>query len=96
MELSHDTVRGIADLARLELTDEEIAQYAGQLSHILDYFQHLEEVDTSHIEPTATVLPVTNVLRADEASAALDPEQVIVNAADSMDDQFRVSAVLDE
>ncbi len=96
MEFSHDTVRSIADLARLELTDEEIAQYAGQLSHILDYFQHLEEVDTSHIKPTAMVLPVTNVLRVDEANPALAPEQVVANAADSMDDQFRVSAVLDE
>lgn len=96
MELSHDTVRSIADLARLELTDDEVNLYAGQLSAILQYFEHLQAVDTSHIEPTASVLPLRNVLRDDVAGPALPPEAVIANAPDSEDNQFRVSAVLEE
>lgn len=96
VELSHDTVRAIAELAKLELTDAEIALYAGQLSHILDHFHHLAAVDTSHIEPTASVLPLSNVLREDRAGAPLSPDDVIANAPDSADYQFRVSAVLDE
>ena len=96
MELSHDTVRSIADLARLQLSDEEVALYAGQLSAILQYFEHLQAVDTSHIEPTDSVLPLRTVLREDQASAPLPPETAITNAPDAEDNQFRVSAVLDE
>lgn len=96
LSLSHDTVRAIAELARLELTDDEIALYADQLSHILDYFEHLQGVDTSHIEPTASVLPITNVLRPDVVGKPLSPQEVTANASDADENQFRVSAVLDE
>jgi aspartyl-tRNA(Asn)/glutamyl-tRNA(Gln) amidotransferase subunit C len=96
MELSHDTVRAIAELAKLELSDDEIALYAGQLSNILNSFQKLQTLDTSHIPPTASVLPLTNVLRSDEPYPALAPQQVIANAPDAEDNQFRVSAVLAE
>lgn len=94
MELSHDEVRRIAELAKLDLTDAEIALYAGQLSHILQYFERLQEVDTSQIAPTASVLPLKNVLRPDTATLPLAREEVIRNAPDSTDFQFRVSAVL--
>lgn len=96
MELSHETVRGIAELAKLALTDDEIARYAGQLSNILGYFERLQAVDTSHIAPTASVLPLHNVLRPDVTTAPLTPKDVIANAPDFFADQFRVSAVLDE
>ncbi|MBE0689677.1 MAG: Asp-tRNA(Asn)/Glu-tRNA(Gln) amidotransferase subunit GatC [Anaerolineae bacterium] len=96
MELSHQEVRRIAELAKLELTDEEVALYAGQLSNILEYFRKLQELDTSHIPPTASVLPLKNVMRADEPGTPLTPQQVIANAQDKLGDQFRVSAVLDE
>jgi aspartyl-tRNA(Asn)/glutamyl-tRNA(Gln) amidotransferase subunit C len=96
MELSYDSVRVIAELAKLELTEEEVALYTGQLSNILQYFERLQEVDTSHIEATASVLPLKNVLRPDIASEPLPPEKVIANAADAQDNQFRVSAVLEE
>jgi aspartyl-tRNA(Asn)/glutamyl-tRNA(Gln) amidotransferase subunit C len=94
MALSHEEVRNIAELAKLELTDEEVALYAGQLSDILGYFQRLQELDTSHIEPTASVLPLKNVMRPDDVGEALPPEQVVANAPDAVDYQFRVSAVL--
>lgn len=96
MELSHQEVRRIAELAKLELTDEEVTLYAGQLSHILDYFTRLQELDTSHIPPTASVLPLHNVMRPDVPGAPLTPEQVVANAQEKLGDQFRVSAVLDE
>lgn len=95
MELSYDEVRRMAELAKLELTEPEIALYAGQLSHILQYFERLQEVDTAHVAPTASVLPLKNVLRPDKAGAPLMPEEVVRNAPDASDFQFRVSAVLD-
>lgn len=94
MALSHDEVRRIAELAKLDLTDAEVTLYAGQLSHILDYFERLQQIDTSQIPPTASVLPLRNVLRADVAAPALPVQQVIANAPDAEDNQFRVSAVL--
>jgi aspartyl-tRNA(Asn)/glutamyl-tRNA(Gln) amidotransferase subunit C len=94
MELSHEAVRAIAELAKLELTDDEVELYAGQLSHILQYFEKLSAVDTSHIALTASVLPLKNVLRPDVAQEPLSPEKVIANAPEAQDNQFRVSAVL--
>jgi aspartyl-tRNA(Asn)/glutamyl-tRNA(Gln) amidotransferase subunit C len=96
MNISQDTARSIAELAKLELTDREIALYAGQLSAILQYFEHLQQVDTSQIEPTASVLHIRSVLRDDIPGSPLPTSEVIANAPDAVDDQFRVSAVLEE
>lgn len=92
--LSTEEVRAIAELAKLELTDEEIELYSGQLSAILGYFEKLQQLDTSHIAPTASVLPLKNVLRADEPQPPLPPDAVVANAPDAEGHQFRVSAVL--
>jgi aspartyl-tRNA(Asn)/glutamyl-tRNA(Gln) amidotransferase subunit C len=96
MSLSHEQVQQIAALARLSLTEEEVALYAGQLSKVLDYFETLQAVDTSHIPPTASVLPLTNVLRPDVAGPAITPAEALANASDTYENQFRVSAVLSE
>lgn len=96
MELSHEEVRRIAELAKLHLTEHEVALYAGQLAHVLDAFQTLRQVDTEHIPPTASVLPLKNVLRADVPAAPLTPEQVTANAAHAMDHQFLVEDIFSE
>ncbi len=93
--LSAADVRAIADLARLELSERDVARYQRQLSAILDYFQKLEELDTSHIDPTSSVLPLTNVMRLDQAGPALPVAEALANAPASDSDQFRVRAVLD-
>ncbi len=93
--LSAEDVRAIADLARLELSEAEVVLYQRQLSDILDYFKKLEKLDTSHIDPTSSVLPLTSVMRADEAGEALPVDDVVANAPDSDGEQFRVRAVLD-
>ena len=93
--LSADDVRAIADLARLELDEADLARYQKQLSAVLDYFQKLEELDTSHIDPSSSVLPLTNVMRQDCAAAPLSVDEVVANAPDSDGEQFRVRAVLD-
>ena len=93
--LSAEDVRAIADLARLELSEDDIARYQRQLSAILGYFQKLEELDTSHIDPRSSVLPLSSVMRADVAGAPLSVDEAIANAPDSDGEQFRVRAVLD-
>ena len=96
MDLTREEVKSIAELAKLDLSEAEITRYASQLSECFDYFQRLQKLDTSHITPTASVLPLKNVLRADASVPALNPDQVIANAPDASGDQFQVSAVLGE
>ncbi len=95
MMLSREEVLHIAHLARLELTEEEIEEYRKQLSAILDYFERLKEVDTEGIPPTASVLPPRTVLREDEPQQGLSREELLANAPDVEDGQFRVPPVLD-
>ena len=67
MQLSKQEIQHIAKLARLELTDEELEKYGGQLSAVLNYIDQLKEVDVKGVEPTAQVTGMENVLREDEA-----------------------------
>ena len=73
MKLTREEVQHIAELARLALSDEELALYQEQLSAILEHFERLQELDTEVIPPTATVLPLRSVMRADEPRPPLLP-----------------------
>ncbi|GAB4572766.1 MAG: Asp-tRNA(Asn)/Glu-tRNA(Gln) amidotransferase subunit GatC [Anaerolineae bacterium] len=93
--ISREQVEHIAELARLALSEEEIAMYAEQLSDILAYVEQLSGLDTSAVAPTASVLPLATVLRDDIPQPSLSPEEALANAADAAAQQFRVSAVLE-
>jgi aspartyl-tRNA(Asn)/glutamyl-tRNA(Gln) amidotransferase subunit C len=95
MKLTWAQVEHIAELARLALSDDEKARYQEQLSAILEYAERLQAVDTSAIPPTATVLPLRNVMRADEPRDSMSREDVLANAPQAEADCFRVQAVLD-
>jgi len=94
MSLSLKDVEHIAGLAKLELSAQEKAQFRVQLSAILDYAAVLQQVDTSAVPPSATVLPLQNVMREDEVTPSLPPEDILANAPDSADGCFRVPAIL--
>ncbi|MBC8449524.1 MAG: Asp-tRNA(Asn)/Glu-tRNA(Gln) amidotransferase subunit GatC [Chloroflexi bacterium] len=95
MTLTLKDVEHIADLAKLALTAEEKERFREQLSAILDHAASLQQVDTSDIPPTATVLPLRNVMRDDEARPSLLPEDVLANAPDAAEGCFRVRAILE-
>jgi len=95
MALTLEEVEHIASLARLRLTDEEKARYREQLSAILDYMVKLKRLDTSAIEPTATVLPLRTVLRSDISRPSLPPDQLLANAPAAEAEMFRVPPVLE-
>jgi len=95
MALTIEEVKKIAFLARLRLTPEEEARYAEQLSAILDYAQRLQEIDTSHIPPTASVLPLNAPLREDESRPSIPRERILSNASSQEEGMFRVPPVLD-
>lgn len=94
MALSLAEVEHVAELARLCLTDAEKSLFRDQLSAILDHAAVLQGVDTSAIAPTATVLPLRNVLRADVSRPSLPQEDVLANAPDGRDGFFAVRAIL--
>ena len=89
-------VRRIAHLARLQLGDDELVMFAGQLARILDYFQQLSVVDTRDVEPLAHPMPVTDVTRTDEPHPPLTPDAALSNAPQRQGHFFKVPAVLDD
>lgn len=95
MKLSREEVQHIAELARLDLSEEEEALYQEQLSAILEYFERLQELDTEAISPTATVLSLRSVMRADEPGSSFSREDILANAPAAEDGCFEVPAVLE-
>jgi aspartyl-tRNA(Asn)/glutamyl-tRNA(Gln) amidotransferase subunit C len=95
MKLSRAEVEHIAELAKLELTEEEKIKFCEQLSAILEYAEMLQQLDTEAIPPTATVLPLQNVMRPDEVAPSFPQEDILANAPDTAEGCFRVRAILE-
>jgi aspartyl-tRNA(Asn)/glutamyl-tRNA(Gln) amidotransferase subunit C len=95
MSLSLAEIEHIAALARLRLTDDEKERYRRQLSAVLDYVEKLKQVETAHIAPTATVLPLRSALRPDVARPSLTPAELLANAPAAEGEMFRVPPVLE-
>ena len=95
MKLSLAQVEHVARLAQLTLSDQEKELFREQLSSILEYAQRLQQLDTSAIPPTATVLPLENVMRDDQVRPSLPLADVLANAPDTEDGHFRVPVVLE-
>lgn len=95
MTLSREEVEHIALLARLDLSEDEVSRYQQQLSAILEHIAQLRALDTSHIQPTSSILPQPSRLRSDETREGLTHEQALENAPDIENRQFRVPPVLE-
>lgn len=89
-------VEHLARLARLQLTDEELDHYAGQLDVILQSVARVSEVAAEDIPPTSHPIPMVNVFREDVARPGLDRRTVAAGAPAWEDDRFRVPRILDE
>jgi aspartyl-tRNA(Asn)/glutamyl-tRNA(Gln) amidotransferase subunit C len=94
--ISRQDVEHVADLARLHLTDEEVDRMQTQLSNILEAIETLQQVDTSHVGPTASVIQLENVMRDDEVRPGLTREAALANAPLRDDPFLRVPTVLQE
>ena len=88
--LSRDQVLHVARLARLELTDEEVERFGGELSKVLDHIEKIGELDLADVEPTSHVVEIENVLRADEPRPSLPREKALESAPDAALGGFRV------
>ncbi len=95
MSISNKDVEHVAKLARLDLTDEEKQLFTDQLNAILKYAEQLNKLDTEGVAPTTHVLPIFNVMRADEPHQSLPISKVMLNAPEEEDGHFKVPAVIE-
>ena len=94
--ISADDVRKVAKLARLDLPEDRIATYTGQLESILEYVSQLEQVDTEGIPETTRAVEVTNVTRKDGVDPTPVREEILNQAPLREGDYFRVPKILAE
>ena len=93
--LSRADVEHVAHLARLGLTEDELARLEGQLNHILDQYTVLTKLDTEHIPPTAQTIELANILREDVVQPSLSADEALANAPERSDTgHFVVPAIL--
>ena len=90
-----DQVRWVSHLARLELSEAEVADMARQLGAILEYVDQLKSVNTEGVEPLAHPLAMSNVFRDDEPTKSLSVVDALANAPVRNGDFFGVPAVFD-
>ena len=95
MSLTREEVLHIARLARIGLSEDDVAKFQEQLSEIFDHFQELQGLDTEGVPPTSHPLPLENVMRSDQAKPSLAQEEVLANAPLAEEGAFRVRAVLE-
>ena len=90
MSISREQVLHVATLARLELTDDEVERFVGQLGAILDAVSAVAELDLGDVEPTSHPLALVNVWDEDEPRLSLPIGKALENAPDREGDAFRV------
>ncbi|MFM8659979.1 MAG: Asp-tRNA(Asn)/Glu-tRNA(Gln) amidotransferase subunit GatC [Cyanobium sp.] len=95
-KITAEDVRKVAQLARLDLPEEKIATYTGQLERILEYVAHLEAVDTEGVPATTRAMEVVNVSRDDRIEPTPVREQLLDLAPQREGDFFRVPRILGE
>ncbi len=95
MKVSAEDVKHIAQLSRLTVPESEMELFTEQFNQILNYADILEKIDTTGIEPTPYVLPVSNVLREDVVKEGVTHEEALLNAPAVHNDGFKVPRVID-
>lgn len=89
-----NTVKHIAHLVRLGISDDEAQKFSGQFSSIIDYFNMLNEVNTDNVPPASDITNNTNVLREDVAKPSMSREEFLNNAPQSERGYVKVPTVL--
>ncbi|MGA2794097.1 MAG: Asp-tRNA(Asn)/Glu-tRNA(Gln) amidotransferase subunit GatC [Roseiarcus sp.] len=95
MSVDRATVRRIAHLARIAVTDEEVPHLQGEINAILSFVEALGAVDVTGVEPMTSVIPMKAPLRADVVTDGEIGSLVLANAPQSEDDFFLVPKVIE-
>ena len=88
--IERDQVLHVARLARLRLTEQEVDKMARELSSVLDHIEKIGELDLDDVEPTSHVVPLENVLRADQPRPSLARERALADAPAPVEGGFGV------
>lgn len=94
--ISREDVANLANLARIDMSDEELDHLASELSVILDAVARVQEVTNSDVPPTSHPIPMSNVFRVDENRPSLSPEDALSGAPASEGQRFKVPRILGE
>ncbi|NMC27983.1 MAG: Asp-tRNA(Asn)/Glu-tRNA(Gln) amidotransferase subunit GatC [Syntrophomonadaceae bacterium] len=94
MALTIKEVEHVALLARLSLNEAEKEKFASQLSMILDYAGKLNLLPTEGVEPLTHILPISNVMRPDEAKPSMPRDEIISNAPLAEEGQYKVPKII--
>lgn len=94
--IGRDDVARLADLARIQLTDDEIARYAGDFDAIMNAVASVSEVASQDVPATSHPMPMTNVFREDEVTETLSQEAALAGAPEQEDGRFLVPQILGE
>lgn len=95
MAISRAEVQRVAELARLQLTDEEENQLTEQLSKIIDFVDKLSELDTQSVEPLGHTIDIVNAFREDRVTNKPSPETLLANAPAKDETFFQVPKILE-
>jgi len=95
MKIIREQVQHVAKLARLSLSDDEVAMFTGQMADILAYVEKLNELNTDGIVPTSHAVPMENAFRDDVVRPSIGADAALANAPDRIADFFRVPKVIE-
>ncbi|AXK45366.1 Asp-tRNA(Asn)/Glu-tRNA(Gln) amidotransferase subunit GatC [Brachybacterium saurashtrense] len=94
--IGRDDVARLADLARIQLTEEEIARFAGEFDSIMDAVASVSEVASEDVPATSHPIAMTNVFREDVVTETLTQDEALAGAPEAEDGRFAVPQILGE
>jgi aspartyl-tRNA(Asn)/glutamyl-tRNA(Gln) amidotransferase subunit C len=96
MPLDRAAVDHVARLARLDLSEDELARMRVELTQILEHAEKIQALDLDRVEPTSHAVRIVNAFRADEVTESLSPDDVLANAPETEDGRFRVPRIIED
>ena len=95
-KVTSEQVEHVANLARLEVSQDEVNEFTQSLEDILNFAGQLDEANTENVEPTFHVLDLQNVLREDKSESGIPQAEALKNAKETEAGQFKVPAIMNE
>lgn len=96
MEINKDIINKLADLAKLDFTEDEKVNLEKDMSQIISFFEKMNEVNTDDVEPLIFMTDEENVLRNDEPKQVITHQEALLNAPAKDSDYFKVPKFLDK
>ena len=95
MQITNELVSYVANLSRIKLDEDEVAEMQSQMSEIVNYMDILNQLDTENIEPLSHIFSTTNGRREDEVRASYEREEIVKNPPAHTEEAFIVPKTVD-